>query len=579
MKRRTYPHTQAQTKIGSVNCIPDPHRTAPKILQADGNNVLDNWRWGLDTNGDIVVNVDQINNSFTTEDIIIVYFGDAPPQSWVVDPNTNPPDDQPYPFYFKAGELPDGQYKVFYTITETLSGGTVFCSPTTPVTIVNSPDRQGVVVDHIGTPTINPNNATPGSPDGIQVTVYDANGQGIPNAWVVFYGPSEATIDPPVTQTDASGQASCSVTYPDDGTITIDIWCGRKYQDANPVFGEASQYLLLLSPVTNNVYADGTQQNAAEATLENSNGMVVTDPGQQQNVIFTLPSDKSATFPGGSKQATVKTVGGYASIAFTDSNEFGETVNLNAQLQSGDAAPPPPLPFTFKAVWSLPLASITNNAPADGSTPDVAQVGPVTRDGATVPDNTMIEFQLNASSSANFVGGGKTTVVATSGGYAKASFVDSKVETVTISAVLQQDQNVKAIPPSLPFQFSTNQGAGWVLTPGHIPGTADQSAAHAWVDLTLNGVNAPIGTKVKFQLENPSGLSIGSSDEIVDQGSGWVTVKAQSEDGKTRAECGVGSVTFAFGIVDVSLPDVPSVTPVKISVTIRNPPETRGGGR
>ncbi|MDQ8730259.1 Ig-like domain-containing protein [Bradyrhizobium sp. LHD-71] len=524
-------HAQAQARSDSVQCIPDPHRTAPALPQADANGVLDDWRWGLDTDGDIIVNVDQLENSFTTEDVITVYFGDAPPQSWMIDPNTNPPDGQPYPFYFKAGELPDGQYKVFYTITETLSGGTVFCSPTTSVTIVNSPDRQGVVVDHIGTPTINPNNQPPGGTDGIEVTVYDANGQGIPNAWVAFYGPNGATIDPPITQTDPNGQASCSVTYPDQGTITVDIWCGRKYQDANPTFGQASLYLLLLSPVTNNVYADGTQQNTAEATLESSNGTVVTDPGQQQNVIFTLPADKSATFPDGSKQATVETVGGYATVAFTDANEFGETVNLNAQLQSGLAKQPPARPFTFKAVWSLPLTPVANNAAADGTTPDVAQVGPVTRDGAVVSDGTAIQFSLNQSSSAQFLTGGQTTVVGTSGGYAKVSFVDSKVETVTISAALQQDQNVKSIPPSLPFQFTAAPSYELTFTD---PPLANNQAAdgstpdEAQVVVTDNGGRLSDPVVVTFDFLSGSATFVLTGDPNIQPGSTGQTLYVQT---------------------------------------------------
>ncbi|MDQ8730261.1 Ig-like domain-containing protein [Bradyrhizobium sp. LHD-71] len=448
-------HAQTQARSKSVQCIPDSRLIPPALPQADANGVVDDWRWGLDMEGDILVNVDQLENNFTNQDVITVYFGDAPPQQWIIDPNTNPPDGQPYPFYFKAGELPDGQYNVFYTVTETLSGGNVFCSPNTPVTIVNSPDRQGVVVDHIGTPTINPNNQPPSGTDGIQVTVYDANNVGIPNAWVAFYGPSEATIDPPVTQTNSSGQASCSVTYPDQGTITVDIWCGRKYQDANPVFGQASLYLLPLNPVANNAYADGTQQNQAKATLEYANGTVVTNPSQQQNVIFTLPPDKSATFLDGSKQATIPTVGGYATIAFTDSNELGENVDLNAQLQSGLAKPPPALPFTFQAVWSLPLTPVTNNAAAGSGTPNVAQVGLVTRDGAGVTNGTRIHFQLNSTSSANFVGGGKDTIVKTLNGYAQASFVDSKAELVSVSAWLETYPDVLSTPPSLPFQFKS----------------------------------------------------------------------------------------------------------------------------
>ncbi|MGV2814566.1 inverse autotransporter beta domain-containing protein, partial [Enterobacter cancerogenus] len=194
------------------------------------------------------------------------------------------------------------------------------------------------------------------------VTVKDASGKVMPAVaitWKVNHGAHIAASD---NVTDAHGQATVHFTGTVTGKVNLTATASGKSQSVTSMFSSTPVSNVAVSVTTNNVPADGTTTDTAQAKVTSAAGKPLA------GVSVTWSVTK-----GGAKASTPLTVttdaNGVATVSLTDTTVEGNTVTASAGGKTGTAT----AEFVAVPVSNVAVSVTTNNVPADGTTTDTAQ--------------------------------------------------------------------------------------------------------------------------------------------------------------------------------------------------------------
>nr|WP_050764978.1 inverse autotransporter beta-barrel domain-containing protein [Citrobacter youngae] len=256
------------------------------------------------------------------------------------------------------------------------------------------------------------------TPDVARAVVKDANGQPMADTSVTWTVSGNAKAASATTvNTDTNGVATLNLTDTVAENVAVNAVAEGKSGSATATFTAIPVDSVAVTMKTNDVYADGSTPNVAQAVVKDASGQPMAD------------TRVSWTVSGSAKAASATTVNtdanGVATLELTDTVAESVIVNAAADGKSGNAT----AIFTPLPVNSVTVTMKTNNVQADGSTPDVAQA--VVKDANGQP---MADTRVTWTISGNAKAVSATTVNTDTNGVATLDLTDSVVESVTVTA-------------------------------------------------------------------------------------------------------------------------------------------------
>lgn len=267
----------------------------------------------------------------------------------------------------------------------------------------------------------------------LQVLATNRSGQPVRNAaidWQVPSSDGSVSVAAANSVTDDNGQASLTLTSTKVQAVPVTAQSSSVSATQNSHFVAVPVSVITLDVTQDNVVADGISADTVVATLTDGNGR----PAAGQTVTWTLPNGVSmkeaSSVSDGSGKATVhlmSTTAGSSAISAASGSQTAEgTVHFTANNATAKIGT---------------LTVTTDGSPADGKTPDVAQVTVTDANGNPLSGQT-ITWKADKSTvvfgqSAVTDSTGKTTV----------TYTDTTAGSLTLTATLANGGSATA--PSL----------------------------------------------------------------------------------------------------------------------------------
>lgn len=217
--------------------------------------------------------------------------------------------------------------------------------------------------------------------------------------------------------TSVSGIATIALADTVAENVTVTASAGGKSGNTTATFTPVPVGNVAVSVTTNNSPANNSSANVAQVLVTSSEGV----PMNNVSVTWTLTGSATAT-----SATTVNTnASGIATLSLTDAVAEGVTVTAMAGGKTGSTT----ATFTPVPVGNVAVSMTTDNSPANGSTPNVAQALVTDTSGNPVP-NVSVSWTLNGSATA----ASATTVNTNGSGIATINLADTVAESVTVTA-------------------------------------------------------------------------------------------------------------------------------------------------
>ncbi len=328
-----------------------------------------------------------------------------------------------------------------------------------------------------------------------QALVTSASGQplsGVSVTWSLGTGSATATTPLTVT-TNASGIATLNLTDTVVESVTVTASAGGKSGNTSATFTAIPVNNVAVSMTTNNVQADGTTANVAQALVTSASGQ----PLSGVSVTWSLGTGSStATTP-----LTVTTnASGIATLNLTDTVVESVTVTASAGGQSGNTS----ATFTAIPVDNVAVSMPTNNVQADGTTVNVAQALVTSASGQPL-SGVSVTWSLGTGSA---IATTPLIVTTNASGIATLNLTDTVVENVTVTATAGgKSGNNTAMFSAIKAAFVT------ISTSGR--GNAADPAITTAVVTDLQG-NPLAGIRVTWSQTHSAYITCNFGDQVTD---------------------------------------------------------------
>ena len=268
----------------------------------------------------------------------------------------------------------------------------------------------------------------------------------------------------PVLETDASGNATLSLSNTVAGNLAVDVLIGGvPYGSTSVTFistpGPPNLAACIIQVVISPALANGVSVDQVQVHLVDIYG----NPIGNQNVVLTILSGTANFAPGGAGPVTVTTASDGIALVSLHSTVAGNVVvqasylgNIIGNGSGGNSV-------TVQFIAGAPSVSnpatqltvVVTGSPADGSTPNTINAHIVDANGNPVPGATVV-FTITggtAAGNANMVGG--ATVTTNSNGDATLNITDITAGTVTFTATVNGVPITNGSPVTVTFVAST----------------------------------------------------------------------------------------------------------------------------
>ncbi len=256
-----------------------------------------------------------------------------------------------------------------------------------------------------------------------QAVVKNASDQPMPNVnvtWSLSGSSTAAAKSSATVATNASGIATLNLTDTVAEGVTVNAAAEGKTESTTATFIALPVSNVAASMTTDNSPADGTTQNVAKAVVTRADGQ----PMGGVSVTWALTSGgATATTP---LTATTDNTG-VATLQLTDTSPEGVNLTATAGGKTGQTV----ATFTAVPVNVVAVSMTTNNAPADGTTPNIA-TATVTNASGQGMKNVSVTWSLSGSSTAAMTSA--ITVVTNDSGIATLNLTDTVAEGITVNA-------------------------------------------------------------------------------------------------------------------------------------------------
>lgn len=260
-----------------------------------------------------------------------------------------------------------------------------------------------------------------------EVYVKDAQGNPIANMEVSWSADKSTVKFASASKTDATGKATVNFTdtVAENPVITASLSDGSTLSAQSKFIVDSASEIISTLTATSDAIADGTATNQATVTVVDSNKNPIP------NADITWSIDGSAKLQAVSGKTDTK---GTLTVKFTDTK--AETVTIKAQLENGNNQTQRSS-FTADKTAGIPTVIMTtNNSPANGTTPNVAQVTVKDENGNSVPGAT-VTWSVNGSAKIASASSSKTDA----NGLATVNIIDKTAETVQVIATLENGKS------------------------------------------------------------------------------------------------------------------------------------------
>lgn len=263
-----------------------------------------------------------------------------------------------------------------------------------------------------------------------EVYVKDAQGNPIANMDVNWSADKSTVKFTTSAKTDASGRTTVNYTdtVAENPIITASLSDGSKLSAQSKFIIDSASETISTLTATKGAVADGIATNQATVTVVDSN----SNPVSGTNIRWTI--DGSAQLQTDSGKTDTN---GSLTVTFTDIK--AETVTVTAQLENGNSKAQRSS-FIANETTGIPTVIMTaNDHPADGITPDVAQLT-VKDESGNIVSGASVTWSVNGAAKLASASSGKTDA----NGQATVSITDKTAETVQVVATLKNGKSGSA---------------------------------------------------------------------------------------------------------------------------------------